>query len=537
MSSHIPNLGAINKLTKQYCYAKLADKKEEYICPECNKDLIIRQGTKRIHHFAHYKDDNPCNYYNNPNETQIHKDAKLALKQILETGIKLKIIRKCCSCECDIYDWDVPNLKNCNIVIEHRFEFNNVLKIADLAVLYKNNIYTIFEIYNSHKTINDTRPEPWFEFEAKDILNNINIEMIELKCIRKEECDDCLQKKYIKDLHTWLKMYGKEWNGDQNVLEILVRKVLGQTEFNKCNVCNNTRWIKDDKYGYECKDCNKPEHLRFRFDDCRDNDFQGDKDIIDIFNSILPKYVVIHSYKGSIYCYIINKDLQNQYDYYNMNEFCSKKPYYYYTGCIYPYICKICFTGDGTVDIIIAILHTIYYHLPSYNKMTQIELEYNYNNPKNPKILDYKYVSNETDDNDVTDASTYRYMRKKKQKENEVKSYNMESILNDNNIEFTENNNVITIIHPHTKEKIRRSMVTNKTYFKKEWTTSITLQDIIAWYKSTSASFSKEKLYLQVLFSEKDIVKRLGARWDIDKKKWYVSDTSFNREQFSKWIK
>jgi hypothetical protein len=139
--------------------------------------------------------------------------------------------------------------------------------------------------------------------------------------------------------------------------------------------------------------------------------------------------------------------------------------------------------------------------------MTQIELDYH---SENPKILDYKYISNENDDNDVTDASTYRYMRKeKKQKENEVKSYNMESILNDNNIEFTENNNVITIIHPHTTEKIRRSMVTNKTYFQKEWTTSITLHDIIEWYKSTSVSFSKEKLYLQVSFLEKDNVKAL----------------------------
>ena len=528
MSSHIPNLGAINKLTKQYCCAKLADKKEEYMCPECNKDLIIRQGTKRIHHFAHYKEDNPCNYYNNPNETQIHKDAKLALKQILETGIKLKINRKCCSCECDMYDWDVPSLKNCNVEIEYRFDYNNSLKIADLAVLHKNNIYTIFEIYNSHKTINDARPEPWFEFDAKHIINSINKEQIVLECIRKENCDYCLQKQYIKELHTWLKMYGKEWNGDQNVLENLVRKVLGQTEF-KIKKCNNSRCIKDDLFGYyECKVCNRLDHLRFSFVDCRE-DFQNDKDITDIFNQILPRYVVTHSYKGSIHCYIVNKEQAKCYDYYNINDMCDN----YYNGCNHPYDCKIVFGGVGTVDIIISILKVIYYHLPSYNKMTQIELDYN---SENPKILDYKYVSNETDDNDVIDASTYRYMRKKKQKENQVKSYNMESVLNDNNIEFTENNNVITIIHPHTKEKIRRSMVTNKTYFQKEWTTSIPLQDIIAWYKSTSASFSKEKLYLQVLFSEKDIVKGLGARWDIDKKKWYVSDTSFNREQFSKWI-
>ena len=516
MSSHIPNLGAINKITNQYCCAKLANKQDEYICPECNKDLILRKGTRRIHHFAHYKDDNPCKYYNNPNETQIHKDAKLALKQILETGIKLKINRKCCSCDFDIYDWDVPRLKNCNIEIEYRFDFNNSLKIADLAVLYNNNIYTIFEIYNSHKTINDVRPEPWFEFDAKHIINSINKEQIKLECIRKEECDNCLQKKYIKELQIWLQIYGKIWNGDQNVLEILIRKILGQTNF-------------DDKYKREYIYNLRPEHLRFHFD--AGKDFQYNKEIMDIFNSILPKDIIIHSWKGGIYAYIINKDDAKKYDYYNIQEcdFRGRDDF-----ILYPYICKIGFHGDGTIDIIKALLNTIYHYLPTYNKMTQIELEYH---SKNPKILDYKYVSNEIDNDDVTYASTYRYMRKEKQKQNEVKCYNTRAILNYSNIKFTENNNVITIIHPCTKEKIRRSMVTNKTYFQKEWTTSITLEDIIAWYKSTSASFSKEKLYLQVLFSEKDIVKGLGARWDIDNKKWYVSDTTFNREQFSKWIK
>lgn len=80
----------------------------------------------------------------------------------------------------------------------------------------------------------------------------------------------------------------------------------------------------------------------------------------------------------------------------------------------------------------------------------------------------------------------------------------MESILNDSNIEFTENNNVITIIHPQTKEKIRRSMVTNKTYFQKEWTTIITLQDIIKWYKSTSASLSKkETLFTSIIYRKR----------------------------------
>jgi hypothetical protein len=453
------------------------------------------------------------------------KDAKLALKQILKTGIKLKIMRICSCCNCYIYDWNVPNLKNCDIEIEYRFDYNNSYKIADLAVLCKNNIYVIFEVCKTHFTANDSRPEPWFEFDAKNILNNINNEKIELECIRKEECDDCLQKKYIRELQIWLKKYAKEWNGDQNVLEKLVRKILGQTEFNKerCVRCTT----------HPCSKCYQ-EHLRFDYD--AREDFQTNKDIIDIFNSILPSYVVIHSWKGHITAYIIDNDKDNgkQYNYYNIDGY-GKIKY-----CIHSpsYKCKIDnfndFNDYGTVKIIIAILHTIYHYLPQYNKMTQIELDYN---SKNPKILDYKYISNETDDDDETYASTYRYTRKKNQKYNEVNAYNIESILNDNNIAFTQYNRVITIIHPYTKEKIRRSMIANKTYFQKEWTTSITFQDIIAWYKSTSASFSKDKLYLQVLFSEKDSVKALGARWDIDSKKWYVSDTSFNRDTFSKWIK
>ena len=35
--SHTLSIGAINKLTGDYVYPKIANKKDEYICPECNK--------------------------------------------------------------------------------------------------------------------------------------------------------------------------------------------------------------------------------------------------------------------------------------------------------------------------------------------------------------------------------------------------------------------------------------------------------------------------------------------------------------------
>ncbi len=43
------SLGALNKVNGEYVYPKIANKKDAYICPECNKDLILCQGTKRVH--------------------------------------------------------------------------------------------------------------------------------------------------------------------------------------------------------------------------------------------------------------------------------------------------------------------------------------------------------------------------------------------------------------------------------------------------------------------------------------------------------
>jgi len=43
------------------------------------------------------------------------------------------------------------------------------------------------------------------------------------------------------------------------------------------------------------------------------------------------------------------------------------------------------------------------------------------------------------------------------------------------------------------------------------------------------------KTYLCVPFAEKDQARRLGARWDLARKQWYVEDTE-ELEPFLKWI-
>jgi len=61
--------------------------------------------------------------------------------------------------------------KNTNIELEYNFIHNDSNKTADIAYLNDNKLEYIFEICHSHKTVNDDRPEPWFEFNARDVIN------------------------------------------------------------------------------------------------------------------------------------------------------------------------------------------------------------------------------------------------------------------------------------------------------------------------------------------------------------------------------
>jgi len=191
----IPSLGALKKDTKEYVYPAAANKLDKYICPDCNKDLVLKKGSVRIHHFAHFKDDNPCNYYNKPSESQIHKDAKMLLKSLLDKKIPISLIRKCPDKTCTnqkCEQYKIPEITDTSkIIIEHRFNYNG-LKIADVAYIDNGEIVYIFEICNTHKTEEINRPEPWFEIDAIKFINSVNDNntTIQIECIRKT-CKDC----------------------------------------------------------------------------------------------------------------------------------------------------------------------------------------------------------------------------------------------------------------------------------------------------------------------------------------------------------
>ena len=45
---------------------------------------------------------------------------------------------------------------------------------------------------------------------------------------------------------------------------------------------------------------------------------------------------------------------------------------------------------------------------------------------------------------------------------------------------------------------------------------------------------SENKFYLNCPYSEKDLCKTLGAKWDKEKRKWYVPE-GVDRKKFKRW--
>ena len=207
--SHHFSMGAINKLTNNYEYPKIAIKgKNKYKCPCCEKDVIFKKGLIKQPHFSHYKSDNPCYYYDKPNETQIHKDAKLLMKSLLDNKKHICVHKSCNYCErrnCNYteelcYDIDNDYSENTEAVIEYKFYYNNSNRSADIALIEKDKIKYIFEICYKNKTKEENRPEPWIEINAEDLINKINSGEnvdeegnIRIKCIRNYKCEKCVE--------------------------------------------------------------------------------------------------------------------------------------------------------------------------------------------------------------------------------------------------------------------------------------------------------------------------------------------------------
>ena len=214
MTTHF-SMGAINKDTSNYEYPKIANKKNKYKCPSCDKDVIFRNGKIKAPHYAHKKSRNPCYYYDKPTESQIHKDAKMLLKSLLDNRQCICVDKRCKYCKNETFE-DLYEInddmgsdfidsyynENTKAVIEYKFNYNNSKRSADVALIEEDKIKYIFEICYKNKTKEENRPEPWVEIKAAELINSVNSyksnefddDFITIECIRDYKCDDCFER-------------------------------------------------------------------------------------------------------------------------------------------------------------------------------------------------------------------------------------------------------------------------------------------------------------------------------------------------------
>ncbi len=256
MSNHF-SMGAINQTTNSYEYANIANKSNKYKCPDCDKYVILRKGKIIRPYFAHYKSTNPCNYYNNPGETQIHKDAKMLLKTLLDNKNEITFYRECHDCMLDgdntMDCGEIEYSENSKAVIEHKFGFNDsTRRSADVALVENENIQYIFEICYTNKTREENRPEPWFEIDAETLIKNVNNyeniqNGIHIECIRNYKCGRC------KEYHDYMrkqedekkKLYDTERERDREKRKQIYEE--NQRQFKEDAKCERQRKMEREK--------------------------------------------------------------------------------------------------------------------------------------------------------------------------------------------------------------------------------------------------------------------------------------------------
>lgn len=186
---------AINIETTHLEHPFEANKKNKYSCPDCDRKIKFCRGDVNIPYFSHYASENPCTTYNKKiPDTVKHSNAVGLLYDRLLKKDNLLFYSECKRCDNRI-DHKIEYTENCNPVKEYQFLFNEKKRIGDVVLLSNTSeIEIVFEIYNTHKTNPESRPEPWYEIKADNMLTLNTVDgFYEYKCIRNSVCKECIK--------------------------------------------------------------------------------------------------------------------------------------------------------------------------------------------------------------------------------------------------------------------------------------------------------------------------------------------------------
>ena len=182
MHTHFTS-GAINKECSLYECPNEASKKNNYMCPYCKNDVILRKGIIRKHHFAHKSENNTCKYYTKPTKQHMIDDVKNIIQSNFNNNNQILIESKCEYTKkyerpcLEIINKYIKKTDTITCEINFDFIYNDYHNKADIAFIENGNIKYIIECFiednddsgvQFSKAFN--RPEPWFKLDVKDFL-------------------------------------------------------------------------------------------------------------------------------------------------------------------------------------------------------------------------------------------------------------------------------------------------------------------------------------------------------------------------------
>jgi len=320
-------LGAL--LNGEYCLPCNAEKGLDYVCPECKALVIVRKGNVKVHHFAHKPGERDCKFYDHPGESEIHKMSKHIIADLLRKR-KIRTVICPCSKGCT-YDEQIKYEDGDEVMVEYRVSDKC---IVDVAVVNKEKVRYVFEIYNTHKTTRET-PEPWFEVDAKEILKKTEDAYIYMHCIRRDRyCSTCVKqandidiKLYIinnpsQDIERLVKvrndirlkcgLYALKYFG--GIIEVGESNAFSIDEASSKNE-HQELWISVNKYKWD----KAPENIKYKFI----------YDIFKLWNGYGKRYLRLNlRYKTKVplpYRRCANREWEPAQDsrYFNNDNFCS----------------------------------------------------------------------------------------------------------------------------------------------------------------------------------------------------------------------